>query len=402
VKKKDKNSKGLTFIEDDDENYPQNVTKIKKKNNVLTKGVAAVAIFLVAAITVFVFWDSISPAVVVENIKNLTGNYGESKFPVSYSQGNFKDSAAMGSYLGVLTDTSFILYSPSGSELAERQHGLLNPQIVSSDSKAIIYAEGGKEFKVETRFNEANVVSMKYPITTAAVNNSGYYAIVTSSHDYLSEMTVFNPNNKNIFKWYCSQGRIIGCTLSPDNTHVATIILSNDNGDIKSNIIIYDLNSQKPVADKAYSGVLLFSLQYKDNNSISVIGDSEALFLDGNGNKRSEYSNSDKTLKCYYNNSSGATSLVFSRYGIGKESTVVSLDSNGVVKGQTNINAEVKQLSADNDYIAALTAGGLEYFNTYCKNNGTVNTTGDIIKTLCIKNNVYIFTPGTVYHSTLK
>jgi hypothetical protein len=402
VKKKDKNLKGITFKEDEDEKYPQNVTEIQKKKSVkITKGFTVLALVLVVCVAVFAFWGSISPTAIVEYIKNLTGNYGESVFPVSYSQGSFKDVSAMGSDLGVLTDTSFILYSPAGSEILERQHGFSNPQIVSSAAKAIIYSVGGKEFKVETSFNESNDTTMQYGITTAAVNSAGYYAIVTSSHDYLSEMTVYNPDNKNIFKWFCAQGRIISCTLSPDNNHVAAIVLASDNGDIKSDIIIYDLNSKKYIADKAYSGVLLFSVQYKDSSSLSVVGDSESLFLDDKGNKRSAYSYSDKTLKCYYNSSSG-TSLAFSRYGIGKESTVISLDDGGKIKGQINISAEIKQLSADNDYITALTPSGLDYFSTDCKNIETVNTIGDIIKTICIKNNVYIFTPATVYHSTLK
>jgi hypothetical protein len=182
---------------------------------------------------------------------------------------------------------------------------------------------------------------------------------------------------------------------------VATIVLSSLNGDIKSDIIIYDLNSQKPISDNSYSGLLLFSLQYKDKNNITAIGDNEAIFLDGNGNKRSVYSYSDKTLKCYYNNTSG-TSLAFSRYGIGKESTVVSLDKNGVLIGQKNIDTEVKQLCADNDYVVAFSSAGIDYYSSNYKDGGTISTTGDIIKTLCIKNNVYIFTPGTVYHNTLK
>ena len=401
MKKKNNNSNGLTFIEDD-EDLPKNVVKIKKRNRILsTKTFAVLSIFLVTSIAVIAFWGNISPTAIVEYIQNLTGNYGENKFPVAYSQGNFKDAAAMGNYIDVLTDTSFILYSSSGKELAVRQHGFLNPQIISSVNKAVIYSEGGKEYKVETRFNEANDATMNYPITTASVNNSGYYAIVTSSHDYLSELTVFDNDNKNVFKWYCSQGRIISCSLSPDNTHVATIVLTSDNGDIKSDIIIYDLNSKNPISDNSYSGLLLFSLQYKDKNSISAIGDKEAIFLDGNGNKRSVYSYSDKTLKCYYNNN-GGTSLAFSRYGIGKETTVVSLDNNGGLIGQKNIDTEVRKLCADNDYIVAFTTAGIDYYSSDYKNGGTLSTTGDILKTLCIKNNVYIFTPGTVYHSTLK
>lgn len=398
-----KGGKGeITWYDDDYAGKKDsNITTLKKKKSLITtKRMAIVTCISIIVFAVWLNWDSLSPTAVVDAIQNFAGGFGESKYPVNVTQGSVKDAVALGENLGVLTDTSFLIYSPSGNQLAGRQHGFSDPEIVSGGGKAVIYDSGGKQLKVETRFDEAFTTMTNYAITTAAVSQSGIFAVVTGARGYLSEVDVYDRNCKKYFTWYSSQGRIISVALSPDGTSMAALATAAENGSIKSVLYVFNLDSNKPI-EKSYKETFLFSVHYKGDNAIAAVGDNQSVFFDGGGNEISKYEYSDKTLKCYQNGDD-STVLAFSRYGIGRDTTLVSFDDHGKVRGQSDLSSEVKYLSADADMISVLTDGGLWNSTINCGSISKKQIPGDTIKLLAVKKNTYIFGLETVYQYKTK
>lgn len=373
-----------------------NVTSLKEvKNRHRGRKFAIAVILLAAAAAVALNWQSLSPSAAVMLINNLTGGIGNSRFPVSYAQGEFCAAAPMAGDLAVVTDSAFILYSPLGRQLTLRQHGLENPAISASGGKALLYDQGGTQIKVESLFGETFSTTAPYPILSASVNSAGGFAFATSSHDYLSELAVFSSGDRQIFKWYSSSARIISVSLSPNGRRVAALALSAENGDIKTSLYIYDVDQQKPDAVKNFDDVFLFSVQYRGADRICAVGDDRTMLFDGEGNTVSTYSYGDKTLKSY-DNAENQTVLAFSRYGIGKESSLVELNADGSPTASCNVDSEIKSVTADGSCVAALTSTGPVCFSADLKKSGAVPYNGDISRLLCIKNNVYLFGPNEI------
>lgn len=376
----------------------RNVTALqkyrKKKRHWARRGVA---LLVAAALGLAVYFNraALSPASVAASVQGLLGEFGDSKFPVAYSQGSFKDAAAFGSDLAVVTDTAFLVYSSTGRLISSRSHGLSNPRIVSSGNRALLYDFDGDSLSLESRFAELFHTTMENAIVAAAVDGSGDCAVATESTSYLGELTVFGSTGNQIFKWYCSTGRILSVALSPDGSEVAASVISSENGEIRSTVTVYDISSSKAVRSTDFDGTLFFSLSWQQNGNILALGDNLAAAFDRSGRKTASTPYSDRTIRCYWAGPSGAL-LVFSRYGVGQDSTMISLDSNAGVAAQADVSENIK-LIAKGSGVAALHSAGLSFYGASLASAGSSDVSVDITKLLCIKDNVYCFTPATVY-----
>ncbi|HEX3025831.1 MAG TPA: DUF5711 family protein [Clostridia bacterium] len=370
--------------------------KRTKKKKPKKRRMILLALALLAVAFIYLNWDALSPQSIGQTFGDVFSGFEKSRYPVMLSQGNFIGAVPVGQNLGVLTDTSFLIYSSTGKPLAERQHGMSSPSVISSGNKAMIYDRGGKQYKVETRYSEVYSGQTDYPIITAAVSKSGYFALVTESDNYLSEILVYNQNGVNVFKYYSAEGRVLSVALSPDGSRIAAVTVGAKNGDIQSTVKIYKTSGRNEISSKSYDGLLLFSIGFKGNDRITAIGDTASIFLHNDGSSISRYDYQDKTLKCY-SNTPWTTALVFSKYGVGSDSTVTSFGANGDVAGQTDIHSDVKSVYAGNKMVVALTQRGIWHSDTSLKNSATTNVSGDMIHTISIQNDVYIFGLQAVY-----
>lgn len=356
-------------------------------------------LIVLALILVWLNWGTLAPSSVAETVQNFISDFGKSKYPVFFEQGSLQTAVPMNSNTGVLTDTSFLIYSKNGVLLASRPHGFNDPCAVSGGGKAVIFDRGGKQFKVETRLGEPFSETASDTITTAAAGDSGNFAIVTESQDYLSELSLYDSSYKNVFKWQCAQGRILSAAISPDGHKLAAVVVGARSGVFYSDIYIFNTNNKNPVAVKKYDGETIFSIRYKDNTRITAVGEDKTVFLSSSGSEYSTYAYNDKTLDCC-TNTDGPTVLVFS--GVNGKSAVVSLDGEGKLLGQSSVDGEVKSASVGGGHAVLVTHGNILYSNENCSQFSKINVSGEILEALPINNYAYIFGTQSVARYDIK
>jgi hypothetical protein len=371
----------------------------RKKRKARRTRIVVLILFMLLVALVCLNWNVLAPPKLAQTVRSFMSSFGKSKYPVYFEQGSMKTAVQLGSDVGVLTDTSFLIYSQTGDLLAVRPHGFNNPAAVSGGGEAVIFDRGGKQFRVETRLAEPYSATAADTITTAAASDSGDFAIVTESQDYLSELTVYDTSYKDIFKWDASQGRILSAAISPDGSKLAAIAVGARNGNIFSDIYIFDLNSQKPVSVKEYDGEMLFSINFKDNNQITAEGEDKTVFLNSSGSQTSTYTYTDKQLVCS-SNADGPAVLVFG--GVGTNTSVVSLDGSGKVLGQATVKAEVTTASTSGGNIVLGSRGGIWCAYDNCTGISNISVSGDVLTTLFNKGYVYIFGTQSVERYNLR
>jgi tricorn protease-like protein len=379
--------------EDDEENelklYSDAREERLRKKKQRKKRMIAVIILLLIVGFIYINWGTLSPPALAESVQNFFSSFGKSKYPVEFDEGSLKAAVPVGSNIGVLTDTSFLIYSQNGDQLAVRPHSINNPAAVSGGGKALIYDRGGKHFCVETRYSEPYSSSTLYDITTAAMGQNGDFAIVTDSENYLSELNVYDDSYKNIFKWQSSQGRILSAAISPDGKKLAAVVIGARNGSMFSDIYIFNLDSQTPVAVKKYDNALLYSLAFKDNDRIAAVGDSKAVFLFASGDQASVYSYGGSDLDCSFNGD-GPCVLVFKKSGT--KSTIVSLDGEGKLLGKTDINvSQITAVSNGNGKTVVVSNNKIIYTEDNCSNPTQISASMDVLAAISMKNHAYIF-----------
>lgn len=352
------------YDDDDFEEFGENelrayrearMARIRKKK-MRKKRIIILIASIAAAVFIFLNWNKIAPTALSENIQSFFSEFGKSKYPVEFEEGLAINAVPIGSNIGILTDTSFLIYSQNGDKLASRSHGLNNPAIVYGGGRALIYDRGGKQFKVETRFGEPLSATASYSITSAAMGDSGNFAIITEAENYLSELTVYSSANKALFKWDAAKGRILAAALSPDGKKLAAVVTGARKGEIFSDIYIFSLSSEKPLAVKQFSGILFYSIRFKDNKRIALVGDKKAVFLFDNGEIKSEYAYNENDVLCAAN-SDGPVVLALKKNS--ETSTLIALDGEGKRLGMVNVKGKITHLFFGSDYVVALTDGRL-------------------------------------------
>jgi hypothetical protein len=379
------------FSDDDDElKVYSDAREVRHQKRKLRKRrLVSLILLLLFAALVFLNWGALAPATLTETVQNFLSGFGKSKYPVDFGEGSMKSAVPVGSNIGILTDTSFLIYSQNGDKLSVRSHGFNDPTAVSGGSKALIYDRGGKQFRVEARFSEPFVSTVSYDITTAAMGDGGNFAIVTEADNYLSELTVYDNSYKNVFKWDSSQGRILAATLSPDGKMLAAVVIGAREGSMFSDIYIFNLNSRTPVAIKKYNGELLYSIRFKDNKRIAAVGDEEAVFLYASGEQKSVYSYASKELECS-SNGDGPVVLAFKKSSA--QSTIMSLDGEGKLIGTADIAAaDITIISNSDGKTVIVSNGKIWYAADNCSGAARIPESGDVLSALSLKNHAYVF-----------
>lgn len=361
----------------------------KRKKKQRKKRLVSLIVLIFAFLIIYMNWNVLAPSALADTAQNFMNTFGQSKYPVSFDEGSMKAAVPLGANIGVLTDTSFIIYSKNGDKLDVRHHGINDPAAVSSGTKALIYDRGGKQFKIETRIGELFSSTASYDITTAAMGENGNFAIVTQADNYLSELKVYNASYKNIFKWDSSQGRILSAALSPDGKKLAAILIGVRNGSMFSDIYIFNLNSEMPVAVKKYDGELLYSIKFKDNKRIAVVGDNETVFLNASGNQKSIYTYNNKELQCS-SNGDGPIVLVFSKNA--SQSTVVTLGNDGKVLGSADIPmSDVSIVSNSAGKTVVVADGKIWHASNNCSNDAVISMSEDVQYAFSSNSYAYVF-----------
>lgn len=337
--------------------------KFEKKKKFKKRSFILLAVVVLAAAAYFC-WDIIAPEALSENVRNFINEIGSNKYPVDFGDGTTQTAVSVGSDIGILTDTSFIIYSRNGTKLVTRPHGFNNPYAVCGGGRALIFDLGGKQFSVETRFSEPLSQTMDYAITSAAMGGNGSFAIITEAENYLSELTAYSNSNKAVFKWDSSQGRILCADISPDGKMLAAVVTGARKGSVFSDIYIFNLSKKDPVAVKKYDDTFFYSVKFKDNKRLAAVGTQKAVFLYTSGKEKSVYSFGENEALCT-SNSSGPVVIAFKKTA--GSTDLVSLDGEGKKLGETKISGEVNKICQGGGRIVALQNSKVTAFDSNLK-----------------------------------
>jgi hypothetical protein len=298
----------------------------------------------------------------------------------------------------VLTDTSFIIYSKNGDKIDTRPHGINNPTAVFGGNKALIFDRGGKSFKVESRSAEEFSGNADYNITSASMASNGSFAVVTEADSYLSEVKIYSNSNTKIFKWDCVGGRIIATALSGNN--FAAVVVGVRDGNMFSDIYIYDISSNKPKVIKKYDDTLLYSINFSDSSHICAVGDKKAVFLGIGGNENAVFDYSDKELSGTSNVSDSPT-FAFKKGT--SQTELCTFDVSGKQKGSKIFSAaSIKSLYNGSEKTVLLSGDELWYFNNDCSNASHIALSGDTKSVLSLNKCAYIFKTQSVEMKNIK
>ncbi len=218
---------------------------------------AAAVITVVAVVA-----SAVLPVGLAENLTNAICKIGSGGFPAELSGGELISADARSGVFYTLTDTSLLAFSNGGKRIFDIPHGYSNPVLKTSETRALIFDQGGNKLAVYNLHREISSISdEKYGIITAAISRNGSYAVASRAESYASTVRVYDNNGKQIYEWNSAKGMVNSIAISPSGKKIAVSTIGAEDGHSSSKVRVFSFDSADSIASFDFSNEFIYSLE---------------------------------------------------------------------------------------------------------------------------------------------
>lgn len=251
-------------------------------------------------------------------------------FPLESPGGQTQEMGVVGSDFYLLNDTNLYVYSRQGKTVSSAQHRYTNPTAETQDGRLLLYDRGGHGLMLRTAAQTIYESNLEDTIISADVSADGTFAVVTDASGFAAKVTVYDSNQREIYAWMSADDLIQSAALFPSGGHMAIATLNAQEGMLVSQVMIFDLTQEEPVATVDYPGEMIVQVDYMENGGIAVVSDQGAYVLSGSGRQLGEYRYGRLQLAYFDTGSQGMAVVTQSQIGRQEYSMVTITDSGRV------------------------------------------------------------------------
>lgn len=246
-------------------------------------------------------------------------------FPVTIENQTYLQAEKMGTSLCILDSDSLSFYSPTGDEVYEYHHSMLNPAISTSGKRVVIYNANETSLKVANAHNVLFSQEMNNDIIHASLARNNYLAVTTKSQSYNGEVKVYDSQMNEVFTWLNAKSFPLQSFLSPKAQTLAVSCLMTENGSLVSEIYIIGTDDgQERFKLQNKDGAVLAMEFIKEDKLVVFYTDKAAVVNLENGQTEKEYSYGENDLTGYDIKNSQIVMALGDYSGLGSTKLVVT------------------------------------------------------------------------------
>jgi len=325
-------------------------------------------------------------------VTNFFGQIGGPGFPVRMPAGNLEQVRALGSDIAVINGANLHLYSRSGRELLSAQRIGQGATVLTAGSRMLIYTFAGQELRVYFQNRRLFEGEHDSPIRTAALGARGNYAIVSSTMQFRSQLTVFNDSFEQQFQWNSSE-LVTLAALCPGGSQVAVGSIDTRGGVFFSGVTIFALDREAPLSSLDFHNQLILGMEYISDGRIAVITDHGLRVIEASsGRVLGSY---DITGDVAFSRLGDGLTLLLSETPEDRTQTAILFGVRGQELGRADIPLAVRDMQVGNTGVYILSAGGIKVFDHAMNERGKLEQVG-IERILLAGDVLYYFVYGEI------
>lgn len=318
-------------------------------------------------------------------------------FPLEISGTTVHSVFPCGGNIGVLTDTSYQLFSPSGGELLSEQHGMTNPAVSSMGRRFVIFDRGGNSLIVRTRDRILFENTFPHSIIDASVSQDGLLTVVTSSQRFSSQVVVYDADfSGEIFNW-SSGAYVLFAGVSPDGHTVAAVSVGARRGDIYSTVHILSVDAPEELAKRQFESVLPLNVSFTRSGDIKLICDKLFAVVSKDGAVLGKNAFTSRLLSFSSPDDNGNTVLVFDKYTELRSGEAVFINELGEVVSNAMVEGEVRGVSASGGRVAIYTPDNISLFATDGTPLGVCADSPEVLHASLVDSDVYAVSRNSLF-----
>ncbi|MDE5973537.1 MAG: hypothetical protein K2G73_02570 [Eubacterium sp.] len=283
--------------------------------------------------------------------------------------------------LGVLTPNSFtVLESKEASVNYAFEHGYSNPVLSTEGVYSLVYDQGSNNYRLDTTSQAVYEEETAKPILCADVAKNGTVALATTSKEKLCDVTIISKALKEEWSFGISDGYIVDIALNDSGKELAVAVVNSENAELVTTVYTYRAGGSSTGEVQLPSGTLA-KIKYSGGN-IWTVGDTY-LGVIKKGEYVSVFEQGSINTNCYSFTSSGDLLIAYGGYSNSTDCTLSYVKSNGKVKTDISLAANIKDVSATAGLVYVLTTDEIISYNY--KNGEEKNRydNNDSVKSIC-------------------
>lgn len=312
----------------------------KKRFTVLGAIAAAVLLFVI-------IFKIIYPAGVIEGIKNGIALIGTGSYPTEFSGSRVIDVKTCDSYYFVLTSKQVKGFSNGGKELFSHTHGYENPVIKISQSRILVFEQGGKSYSIFTLEGLENTLETTLRIINADMSDSGVYALVLENEEYAAAVKVFNKQNESIYEWFSAKDVVNNVAVRYSGNKIAVSTFSAETGNFKSNVSILEFDSPTPIYTKTIENGLVYLLDSTYRSGVAAVTENEICVIDWSGGEENYHNDYSASML----RSDNGYLAVFNRENDKTDNRIAVLGKDLKVKAEVEFNGIISDIAIRGKHI---------------------------------------------------
>ena len=191
--------------------------------------------------------------------------------------------------IAAVSPTNVSVYTATGRRTLKSRSDYVVPYAVCSDKYLLVYDMSGTTFSLYNSFSKVYTETFENAITDAAISNSGVFAVVSSSAEYKSVISVYNKNIKITGK-YSKDLYALDVAIDADGERMAVLYYGIGDGRGATTVRVYDISQRKDdgrepdedriLAEKVLPYEFPLACSFLEKGRIAVMTDGSATVFD--------------------------------------------------------------------------------------------------------------------------
>lgn len=345
-----------------EEKAPTQMKLVKGKKQQRRRRNGTIACLTAVLLLTALILHIILPVGIAENAENLFSLIGSGGYPVNLESTDTLYSVSRGSYYYVLTDTRLSALTNGGKTVYSHSHGFEAPVLKTSATRALIFDQGGNDAYIYNLHELKAHLEPENEIITAAISDSGVYALATRSASYASVVSVYSKSGKSLYTWYSSVDTVNNIAISPNGKKIAVTAFNAESGAFKSKLCVFEFDSADAVYTKTLDGGPFVTLDGFHNRCFTAATENKLFFVSWSDCGVTEYE-SDYSLSLL-SAGTGGTVAVFNRESDRTDNRLAVFNAKGKLKNEFKLNAAITDISIKNGNIYCISDTEIQLYGS--------------------------------------
>lgn len=316
-------------------------------------------------------------------------------YPYSADISRLKKAVPIGSSPLLVYDDSSVVLGSSANEVFTLQLGSADSKVISKNGRALIYSNSSNDVVLQSKTENLGKITEEGAVVAAALAKNGYFATSHSTEANQSVLTVYNNRFDKVFQWNCSQERIADISLSSNGRKLAIAAVGAENAEIYTRIIVFNINSEEPLADVRYPGTLFLKVAFTASNKIIAAGDNRTVVITSKGEAFDEVVYPDDSILAVCTDDNGNTVVFYEEFG-GAKTGMVRFSSSGKKSCSETLEGIPDCVTAYGGKIAVANSDEINIYSSSGKITRTFETQSRPSEIFCCSGEVYTVEGGTL------